>query len=663
MDETLFNQKLESALAQMKAKNASAEDMKAVAISMMNDYRSQSKVTPTQETQPEDTRNWAQKMGGVIYNPFVNLTTRAGMAAGDLLLTGINKVSGGALDKYTPEGNLSAALQRAENNIPSVPLLGTKPKPVSSLTAENVAGEALGTVALGVGNPVAGGALLGAGATMEEDKSAGEVALNAATYAVFGKILDVGFKAATPYIEKAAQKYGAPFLEKISSYVPESGKTYMNQLSERFGAVLPDASKINILPPKVSSTINKASELFNSTIGKIDEKASGLVSDTASYAKGKLTSKTAEQILATPEAEVSKLTAKEQSFWYKQQATLRKEAADRAIALAKETAAKDTAELTSKINQFQQELGTTNRETAISLKQPSQQLMKDSSAKYVELTGEAAEGSTALNKSMSATDLANAIDSKFEYNPEVGAALKRELGLPQQPAVPTPGEVLKSKEIKLTNQEILDKARDIMSTVSRTAKAGNRTYTYAEYQAAQKYGFLMEQLEKNGVDMKAANEFWKNWAPVRDRIVREVKPFEEAAIGKMPITSTLSRAQQEAKTPAQVASKLDAQNFVTELESRLGLKKGSLGADAQATVDAINKAKAQKINVEKTLHETIAKIKADKETALKTMTLKAYNANRAPTMVKKILIGLGIWGVAKLTGLDKVILHAAISAL
>jgi hypothetical protein len=184
----------------------------------------------------EPKRNILQKGLGLFLDPIINTGARLGQAVGDLALTGINKASGGALDKYTPEGNLDQALQRAENTPDRVPILGTPIKPTSTITPENIAGNAVSTVALAVGNPVVGGALIGAGAGMSEDKSPGIVALDTVIGAVSGKILQAGFNKAIPVIERAAVKYGQPFLEKIAQYVPESSKTYMSNLADKVNA-------------------------------------------------------------------------------------------------------------------------------------------------------------------------------------------------------------------------------------------------------------------------------------------------------------------------------------------------------------------------------------------------------------------------------------------
>ena len=426
----------------------------------------------------------------------------------------------------------------------------------------------------------------------------------------------------------------------------------------------------------VEDIYNTAKNLITKTPETVSNLFSGgknLISNTIENTKNLITNKvggkTAEQILATTEANVPKLTADEQKLWYRNQAQIANETAVKASQAANVASEQSITEVKNKIQNLNQQIGETSRATAITLKEPAKQVIKDASAKYVELTGEAANSSPALKKTMTTDNLSAAIDSKFEYNPDVGNALKSDLGLnePIQKTVIDPQTKLPviqagSPPIKtLTNQQILDKAREIMAGVSKTAKTGGKTYSFAEYQAMQKYSFLMETLSNNGVDMTAANKFWREWAPIRDRIVREVKPFDETNVQKMPITNTLQKAAATAKTPAQISSKIDAQNFISELEKRMKLPQGTINSEVSDLVTGLEKAKLSKTNIEKVTDEVLAKIKVDKTEALKTMSLAKYNTLRQArinSLIKKVLIGAGIYVAAKVTGVDKAVLGA-----
>ncbi len=394
--------------------------------------------------------------------------------------------------------------------------------------------------------------------------------------------------------------------------------------------------------------------------GALGAATGGLLEGAGALYKGAsklINGKTAQEILNTAEKDVSKLSTKEQQFWYSQQSKAATETANKASLAAKQAGEKATQEVKQEINNINQKIGETSREQAITLKKPAQQVMKDASEHYVELTGEAVENSKALGKKLTHEDLASAIESKFEYDPQIANSLKNDLALtsPKPRFDETGAEIIEANAPKLpeiTNQEILDKAREIMQSVSKTARQGNKVYSPAEYEAMQKYSFLMETLGKNGVDMSAANKFWKEYAPVRDRIVRELKPFEETNIGKIPFTSTLNNAESVAKTSKQVATQLDAKNFIAELESRMGIPKGSIGADIRKEIEGLEKAKLSKDTIAKITKEAAAQIKADKAEALKTMSLKKYNdsvkAHNREIIRKVIMWAIGLTAASKI---------------
>lgn len=345
--------------------------------------------------------------------------------------------------------------------------------------------------------------------------------------------------------------------------------------------------------------------------------------------------KTLDQVLATSEEDVkTKLTPREQKAWYQNQAT---------ESIAKATAAgqESMQEVQSSIDDLKQKIGQSSRDEAINLKQPAQKVMRDASAEYVALTGEAADGSPALQKTMLSTDLSTKIDSKFEYNPEIAASLKETLGITE----PAEGE----KPQEISNQDILNQARSLMQDVSKSARTGNSVYSAAEYQAMQKYSFLMQTLGDNGVDMTEANKFWKEYAPFRDRMVREIKPFDETNVGKMPITTTLQNAASTGGTAKQAVSRLDAQNFIDELETRMNVPKGTIGSDTRDLISQLDSANLNKDNIAEITKETKAQIAADKKSNLYNAETRAQRSARINKIIGKIIKGLVGVGVGYLT--------------
>lgn len=79
----------------------------------------------------------------------------------------------------------------------------------------------------------AGGAAIGASRAAQNNKSGGNIASDAIIGAVAGKILDVGFSKASPYINAGIEKYGLPFYEKIAGYVPEASQNSLKDLASK----------------------------------------------------------------------------------------------------------------------------------------------------------------------------------------------------------------------------------------------------------------------------------------------------------------------------------------------------------------------------------------------------------------------------------------------
>lgn len=243
---------------------------------MVNKY-TRDKIGNFTLTDSIDTRNVAQKGFGMFMDPIIETGVNAGRAVGALALKGADAISGGALGKLTPEGNMDDALNRSLNEKTTVPILGTDIKPVDDITVKNTLGNAVSTVALGVNSPVIAGGMMMGGAAAAEDKSAGSIALNTLGGMLGAKVLEYGFKAASPFIEKAVMKYGTPIIERLSQYVPESGKAFMKNLESKIPAM---STEGKILPEGVSNTINKTNEAVSSavdnTIAKGEQKVVNL---------------------------------------------------------------------------------------------------------------------------------------------------------------------------------------------------------------------------------------------------------------------------------------------------------------------------------------------------------------------------------------------------
>lgn len=75
--------------------------------------------------------------------------------------------------------------------------------------------------------------LKSASGAMSENKDLAGVATDALIGTLTGKVLEVGFKAASPLISKAISKYGAPVYDKLAQYIPDAAKSSMKSLADQ----------------------------------------------------------------------------------------------------------------------------------------------------------------------------------------------------------------------------------------------------------------------------------------------------------------------------------------------------------------------------------------------------------------------------------------------
>lgn len=159
--------------------------------------------------------------------------------------------------------------------------------PTANKSKEQIVGDfgGMATDALTAGGGVgaaAGGAAFGATHAMQENKGAGAVAGNALIGALAGKILETGFKAASPTIQAALTKYGTPLFEKLSKYIPEGSMNAMKELADKAtiktGNATLDADASSVLG-KVNKVANKPFEMAGNKVAKMAGKdAAGIES-------------------------------------------------------------------------------------------------------------------------------------------------------------------------------------------------------------------------------------------------------------------------------------------------------------------------------------------------------------------------------------------------
>lgn len=502
-------------------------------------------------------RNTAQNVLGAFLDPIIRTGVRGGQAIANVGLEGINKLSGGALDKYTPEGNLSQALDRSLNTPMKVPILGTVIDPVKGITKKKIAGDALGTLALGIPSaPVAGGAI-GASMALQEEGDTSDVAINTVVGALGGKILEFGFKAVAPYIEKAVTKYGTPMVEKLAQYVPEGSKKFMDDLASKIptpstsGKILPEgASKVIA---KGEEIIAKADDLVNETGSKILAKGKEkLVDPFANKIKTKFKTRTPEEILATPEADVVKLGKEERKYYFdniKESIAKKADETEKAIQAKLEAGLEKT---TKQATDLQRELEVAGRDEVVALRPKIRKALGEQSKEYRRLVDE--EISAVDDFTVSKDEMTQYVDKRFAENPEQAQNIKNILGMGESGTDTTIGK-------------IYEKTQSLGKEIAGSAKKGARVYTPEEKATDDAISTLLDFMrDARGVDLKVARQFWAKYAPIRNQLVSEAKPFVQSPVQTKIFANTLKR----------VASGKDVnnENFIKEVEKLVGEKLG-----------------------------------------------------------------------------------------
>lgn len=202
------------------------------------------------QTQPVKTpapqgRNILQSVAGAVLDPVAKLATEGGQFLGKSIVRGVQ-----AFQSPEQKAKTEVKLQGALSTPSRVPGLGTEVKPLKDVGVKDVAGQALGVVGVLTGNPMTGGALLGAGGALEAGGKPSDVVFSGTVNAILGKLADVGIQKAMPEIQKALTKYGTPLFEKIASKIPAGVKDTLKTFAEKAPLekiTVPNAPKGNLV--------------------------------------------------------------------------------------------------------------------------------------------------------------------------------------------------------------------------------------------------------------------------------------------------------------------------------------------------------------------------------------------------------------------------------
>lgn len=314
-----------------------------------------------------------------------------------------------------------------------------------------------------------------------------------------------------------------------------------------------------------------------------------------------------EEILAVPADKVKKLPINEQKVWYDNKKDLLKketsemtEQASKHFKEASEQATKQFAEKKSLLSEntkkavseyekeavkLERELAETARDKVIELRPKIIEGMRRQSDTYRKLVDDAMADKKDLT--IDKDDFKSFIDEKFAEDDFMANAVKQRLGLVEQvdPLSVSGAKVgLEMRKTTTTIGEMHQKTKDLRQTVS---KSPTRAYTPKDKITDDAIDTMLSYMKQNGVDLSEANQFWARYAPIRNKMIREAKPFIQSGIETKTFAKTLERVAKGADVNNEV--------FIGEVEEILG---ESITDDLRQVIGKIDDVEKRRIATE-----------------------------------------------------------------
>lgn len=433
-----------------------------------------------------------------------------------------------------------------------------------------------------------------------------------------------------------------------------------------------------------SSALEGGAGFLKSGAGALEDMGAmgkNALKSTGEAIKKPFTPNTLDKVLSTPEESVYKLNPTERSAWYDNQKSTITGQSDQAktgfkteAQQAQEQAATTKNEVKTGLGQVQsateqqmqdlnKQLATASRDKVIELRPKILSAMGEQSQEYRALVDKEMAGKE--NIKVDNGDIKDFVDSRFGDNPGQAAAIKAKLGLTEQvnplssQTNPLGTSAASNLQPNTTLGKMYEQAKSLRQDISSGATKGNKIFSPDEKLTDEAINTLTSYMKSQGIDLKEANQFWSKYAPIRNQLVTEAKPFLQ----------TGTQTKQFAQTLMRVAKGTDVnnENFINEVENLVGEPINAQNKVIVSKMDATQKASAaadiaaqEKIAnadlVAKQAKEDIANRQTAYDTAtqqkLKDLSDRKYETERRAiqrSIVKKVL-----WGTVGL-GADKYI--------
>ena len=487
--------------------------------------------------------------------------------------------------------------------------------------AEQVAG---GILDIQAGKPFQGGADILGGFGRSALRTVGQVAQTA-----FTPITEAVSPIVEPAISAAVQS--SPKLQEIIQRASELASKYPEAAKDVQNIV--DIATLGLGGVAERPVIAGAEQATKEAIN-LSEKAAGKTSDIITKIKSKTTglfkTKTAEEILATPEAELYKLAPAERNYYFENAKTKISEKAKALESQVQKDLQEKSIKIQTEAENLNRELSVASRDKVIELRPKIRTALGEQSQEYRRLVAE--ELAPHAERTVSQSELGSFIDTKYSENPELGQAIKTKLGLSDEiliPATTKTGLPTIQRPSDITIGELYDKTQSLGKEIGTAVKKGTRVYTADEKLIDDSIHTITDFMKTQGVDLKNARSFWAKYAPIRNQLVSEAKPFLQAETQTKTFAETLKR----------VASGKDVnnENFIGEVEKLLDEPATKELKDILVKISSNEKQEiATKIEAE--LKK--ASISLEKESALKGLNEAEFKVAQQATsrnVIKKVI--------------------------
>lgn len=341
------------------------------------------------------------------------------------------------------------------------------------------------------------------------------------------------------------------------------------------------------------------------------EAKNAIISKGENMIKGK----SLQEILQTPESQVSKLNPVERQTWFDnahEQLTTKHEQINQNI--TKDLQTKSLASQ-NEAEQLKKELSMATRDKVLELRPKIVQAMGKQSATYRKLVEEDMAGKGKLI--VSPSEIKTYVTNGYSDNPQQAEAIIERLGL-------------NDAKTNTTVERIFNQSKSLKQELSAGAKGGTKTFTANDKLTDDAISNLMGYLkDAKGVDFKNANQFWSKYAPIRNQLVSEAKPFVQSGTQTKTFAGTLSRVAR--------GTDVNNENFIGSVEKLVGQPITKEARGIITKMDTNTKtALSDKINAEAQRISNQMK----KDQSLKNLSIKQFEIERQVRVrdgIKKVL--------------------------